>query len=78
VTQWPGVCGPAETSCTLKRLVQRAEEPIHVRADLPRVSDGHPSVVIDAVVRNLKRLYAPMLDEALPEYLASLVLRLPA
>jgi hypothetical protein len=48
-----------------------------VPTSLPRASDADPSVVIDAVCEILRRFYAPMLDEDVPEHLAGLVRRLP-
>ena len=39
---------------------------------LPRVSDVPPSVALDAVARNLRPVYASLLDQSVPEHLATL------
>ena len=43
---------------------------------LPCASDADPSVVINAICEILRRFYAPVLDEGVPEHLAGLVRRL--
>jgi hypothetical protein len=47
-----------------------------VQTSLPCVSGANSSVVIDAVCEVLRRFYAPVLDEGVPEHLAGLVRRL--
>ena len=39
---------------------------------LPRVSDVPPSVALDAIGRNLRPVYASLLDQSVPEHLATL------
>ena len=46
-----------------------------VPTSLPCASDPDPSLVIDAVCEMLRRFYAPVLDEGVPEHLAGLVRR---
>ena len=78
-------CNLPDPKCaaTLKRtfrwtVVSCAEEAIMqvVPTSLPCVSDADPSVVIDAVCEMLRRFYASVLDEGVPEHLTRLVRRL--
>src|SRR4051812_39853210 len=39
---------------------------------LPRVSEVPPSVALDAIARNLRPVYASLLDQSVPEHLAAL------
>src|SRR3954468_15746701 len=39
---------------------------------LPRVSEVPPSVALDAIARNLRPVYASLLDQSVPEHLARL------
>jgi hypothetical protein len=47
-----------------------------VPTSLPCATDADPSVVINAICEMLRRFYAPVLDEGVPEHLAGLVRRL--
>jgi hypothetical protein len=39
---------------------------------LPQISDSDPSVPLDSVARNLRPVYASLLDQGVPEHLAAL------